>query len=306
MIFRRYSEVLILGMILGFSLLNIGQANGQESYTPIMDIQYTTDPSGDSPLVGQDVTTEGIVTAVFSNGIFIEDPTGGPWSGLFVYTPYMPEPPVLGYRLSMTGTIAEYYGLTEMTDVTAYQVLSGGNSLPDPVILTTGEVSQEQWEGVLVRVENVTVSNEDLGYGEWAVDDNSGYVVIDDRGSYTYVPALGDFFSAIVGPLDYSFAVFKIQPRDNLDLITGAGDECPEDPNKTAPGVCGPDRPAGGTLRQLPCDHALQRDPGAAARRLHVREHLGSRLSVELAALAHPPVGQYCRVPRRSIAAAAA
>ena len=50
-----------------FGAVNTGQTFSSSSdYTPIYDIQYTTDPSGDSPYNGQtDVTTEGIVIAVF-------------------------------------------------------------------------------------------------------------------------------------------------------------------------------------------------------------------------------------------------
>ncbi|MCK4820025.1 hypothetical protein KA005_29945, partial [bacterium] len=34
----------------------------------IYDIQYTADPSGDSPFAGQTVTTQGIVTASYYGG----------------------------------------------------------------------------------------------------------------------------------------------------------------------------------------------------------------------------------------------
>ncbi|MFQ6101122.1 MAG: ExeM/NucH family extracellular endonuclease [Anaerolineae bacterium] len=191
---------------------------GGPTYTPIYDIQYTTDPSGDSPYKDQtDVTTEGIVTARFYNGYFIQDPGGGAWNGLWVFD--NTNTPALGDRVRLTGTVAEYDNLTELTSLTDYEVISGGNPIPGPVILSTGDVSQEQWEGVLVRVENVTVTNDDLGYGEWSVSDGSGDVRIDDKGSYTYAPTNGDALSALVGPLDYSYGNFKIQPRDDGDII---------------------------------------------------------------------------------------
>ncbi|RMF37742.1 MAG: PKD domain-containing protein [Chloroflexi bacterium] len=190
-------------------------------YTPIYDIQYTTDPDGDSPLVGQVVTTEGIVTARFQYGYFIEDPAGGAWNGLWVHD--TTNTPDRGDRVRITGEVAEYHGLTELDNLTAYQVESGGNPLPDPVVLPTGDVSQEQWEGVLVRVENVTVVNADLGYGEWSVDDGSGEVIIDDKGDYSYTPTEGDELRSITGPLDYHHGAFKIQPRDDADIVLPAG-----------------------------------------------------------------------------------
>ena len=197
---------------------------GGPDYTPIYDIQYTADPGGDSPLDDQEVTTEGIVTAVFYNGYFIEDPAGGAWSGLWVYDS---STPALGDRLRLTGTVDEYYGLTELKSLTDYQVVSSGNALPDPAVPSTGSVSQEQWEGVLVQVKNVTVTNEDLGYGEWSVSDGSGDVVIDDKGSYTYTPVNDDALAAVIGPLDYGFGAFKIQPRDDADIVFGGPDYIP-------------------------------------------------------------------------------
>jgi hypothetical protein len=85
--------------------------------------------------------------------------------------------------------------------------------------LPTGAVSsEEQWEGVLVRVENVTVTDDNLGYGEWSVSDGSGDVVVDDKGSYSYSPTTGEALAAIVGPLDFGYGAFKIQPRDDGDI----------------------------------------------------------------------------------------
>jgi predicted extracellular nuclease len=193
---------------------------GELDYTPIYDIQYTTDASGDSPLKDQvGVTTEGIVTFVLYNGYFIEDPAGDEWNGLWVYD--STNSPARGDHVRLTGTVVEYNTLTELKDVTGYDVLSSGNPLPDPVVLATGDVSQEMWESVLVRVENVTVTDGDLGHGEWSVSDGSGDVIIDDKGAYTYVPTTGDELTAVIGPLDYSFDVFKMLPRDDSDIIFG-------------------------------------------------------------------------------------
>ena len=81
--------LLIFLMMLLFSSLALSQI------TRIKDIQYTTDPSGDSPLNGQVVTISGIVTAehrgdVKANGgisgsyFFMMD-SAGAWSGIQVY-----------------------------------------------------------------------------------------------------------------------------------------------------------------------------------------------------------------------------
>lgn len=197
-----------------------GAANPCAPPTPpvsIHDIQYTEDPSGASPYVGQTVTTQGVVTAFFYDGhrhFFIQDSTG-PWSGLFLYEPdgFLN----VGDLVEVTGQVSEYYGLTEIANGEA-TVLSSGNPLPAPEALSTGNVSQEQWESVLVRVENAVVTNPNLGYGEWLVDDGSGGARVDDLGDYTYTPSAGDLLDFVQGPLYYSYGNFKIEPRDDGDI----------------------------------------------------------------------------------------
>jgi len=49
--------------------------------TSIYDIQYTTDAAGESPLIGQQVQTGGIVSAVYASGYFIQDGVGLFYSG---------------------------------------------------------------------------------------------------------------------------------------------------------------------------------------------------------------------------------
>lgn len=99
------------------------------------------------------------------------------------------------------------------------EVLSSDNPLPAAEVLPSGEVSQEAWESVLVRVEDITVTDGDLGYGEWAVDDSSGEVRVDDLGYYDYDPETGDFLRYVQGPLYYAYGDFKIEPRGDEDIL---------------------------------------------------------------------------------------
>ncbi len=134
----------------------------QSEVIPIFDIQLTDDPDGDSRLAGQTVTTRGIVTAVFEAGdrVFIQDPDGGPWSGLFLFRPTVK--PAVGDEVEVTGRVREFNGMTEI-EGGAITILSQGNPLPAPRPIATGNAAQEQWESVLLRVENVSVTNPDLG-----------------------------------------------------------------------------------------------------------------------------------------------
>ncbi|MFC1572919.1 hypothetical protein ACFL6M_04895, partial [Candidatus Eisenbacteria bacterium] len=78
--------------------------------TPIYDIQYTTDPSGNSPLNGQTITTSGIVTMVYFNGFVIAEATG-PWHAVNVRT--LSYGPQVGDEIEVTGTVSESNNMTK-------------------------------------------------------------------------------------------------------------------------------------------------------------------------------------------------
>ncbi|OPL18128.1 MAG: hypothetical protein AVO35_06390 [Candidatus Aegiribacteria sp. MLS_C] len=178
-----------------------------------------------SPYEGQTVSVTGVV--VVAGGEYysssaayavIMDAGGGPWAGLTLFGSDVSSLN-RGDSVTVTGEIQEYYGFTELAYPTSVLVHTTGNPIPDPEPVTTADAGQEQWESVLLMLTNATVTEDDLGYGEWAVDDGSGDIRIDDLGDYSYTPVIGDTFSQIVGVLWYSFDVFKLEPRDDSDLI---------------------------------------------------------------------------------------
>ena len=215
-------RALVLVGILFLSLLLVAPANAATPYVPIHDIQYTTDPSGDSPYAGQTVITRGVVTAVDgTKSFFIQNGTG-PWNGVYVYLAdySMPNDLTIGSYVEVKGYVKEYYGLTELSvdkDYGNYVSVLGTATVPDPVVLPTSEVSREQWEGVLVKVENVVVTKEANKYGEWYVDDGSGSLMVDDL-IYGYYPSKGQKLDYIIGVLYYSFGNFKLEPRNAGDI----------------------------------------------------------------------------------------
>jgi len=206
-------KLLVFGLFLIITSICLAQT--------IYEIQYTTDPSGDSPYAGQTVTTSGIVTGVGYGGsnstFFISMPAGGPWCGLYIYTADIE--PLLGDEVEVTGEVSEYYGFTEIGYGTA-TVLSSGNPLPDPTQITTLQLSAEEaYESVLTQINNVAVTVTPNSYGEWFVDDGTGECQI-DNGFYTYEPInVGDQFISITGLVDYSFDQYSLNPRENADFI---------------------------------------------------------------------------------------
>lgn len=188
----------------------------------IYDIQYTTDVSGDSPENGNIVTTYGIVTGVIGFGadadrFFIQDGDGA-WNGIYVYENGYTV--ALGDSVEVTGTVTEYFGLTEITSVTDVTIINSGNAQPNAAVVTTLASAEEQYECVLVQVTDAECTNADAGFGQWTVNDGSGNRLIDDQ-IYSYTPLAGNYYN-VTGVTFLSFSEVKIYPRISADIeVTG-------------------------------------------------------------------------------------
>jgi hypothetical protein len=103
-----------------------------------------------SPLVGQSVITEGIVTAVDSNGFYLQDPIGdnniSTSDAIFVFTRSAPTVTV-GSEVRVAGTVSEFFpggqatgnlSTTQISGNLTITTLSTGNALPAAVILGAG------------------------------------------------------------------------------------------------------------------------------------------------------------------------
>jgi hypothetical protein len=126
--------------------------------TPIYAIQGSGPAS---PRLGETLTTGGVITAVFPNlkGFYLQDPAGdgnpATSDGVFVYVnAALPASVVVGNRITVKGTVAEFNGLTELTAPNSITVLATGEQItPVDVSLpesTNGEL--ERFEGMLVRI----------------------------------------------------------------------------------------------------------------------------------------------------------
>ena len=199
--------------------------------TTIYDVQYneTNQGSGDdcypSPLDGQQVTISGIVTAVMTGlyqNFWLEDFDNGLWGGVFIFDSTIK--PSRGDSLTITATPDEYYGLTEMKSLSSFEIHSSANDLPAAEDISTGDLAggcnahSEAYEGMLVRVRDVVVTQGIDGHGQWYVDDGSGECEIDDD-LFHYEPAVGEHIDAIVGLADYSYEEYELIPRDADDII---------------------------------------------------------------------------------------
>ncbi|MCF7919168.1 MAG: hypothetical protein K9N06_04580 [Candidatus Cloacimonetes bacterium] len=190
----------------------------------VFDIQYTNDAQGNSPYLGQTVTVSGIVTAsgYYSganyNRFFLSDPAGGAWHGIFCYNSDYEVS--AGDLVELTAQVEEYYGFTELNNVSSLQIISSGNSIPEPATVTTQEAaSEEAYEGCLVKVEIVDVTAVTNNYGEWYVNDGSGACQIDDAIFSFGEVTIGTHFNSITGVVDYSYDEYGINPRNAGDFV---------------------------------------------------------------------------------------
>ena len=174
--------------------------------------------------VDQVVTLQGVVTAIFEGSTrytVIQDSVGI-YSGMIIYSNEVNYD--LGDEISVTGSIDEYYDLTEMKDVTSSSLVTSGNSV-EPLVIKAGDfatsnpIEAEKYESVLIRLNDLVVTNADLGYGEWEISDTSGSCRVDDMGDYSYTPIANDTLAAVIGIGWYGYSEYKIQPRNDADII---------------------------------------------------------------------------------------
>jgi hypothetical protein len=165
--------------------------------TLISQIQgEVTDMQSDaSPLLGQQVTVEAIVTKDLQGGILPngkysqqyrgfwlqeetddQDANGKTSEGVFVF--YQAQDVNTGDKIRLTATVDEYKRVTQLKNITALSLCSSNNPMPDPVALSlpASPLGFEQLEGMLVHSEQDWVVSDLYGrgyglgnYGEFAV-----------------------------------------------------------------------------------------------------------------------------------------
>jgi hypothetical protein len=170
------------------------------------------------------VSTTGIVTANFGSSYFIQDGTGG-WNGLFIYE--SGRNPSIGDSIILTGKISEYYNKTEMSNITDYYFISGNHALPEPVVVTTGNV-QEEHESILITVKNATCTDDNYpaDHYMWSINDGSGILKVHNTSVFEYEPTEGISYD-VTGPVNWDFGEWKIELRFESDVSGGSDEEGP-------------------------------------------------------------------------------
>ena len=163
----RIAAVLLSGAVAATSF-SAAQADTIE-ITPIEQVQGTGDSSA---LAGQQATVRGVVTGAYAEGgirgFYLQSagtgaqlPTGGS-PAVFVYAPDEVSSVQVGDHLQVSGTVSEYYGLTQIKAESVQGLEEAAEAIkPLAITLPSDEAGREQIESMLVEPQ-----------GEFTVSDN--------------------------------------------------------------------------------------------------------------------------------------
>ena len=141
-------------------------------------------------------------------GFYVQDPGGGPWSGLFVYTDQEVADVQVGDQLTVSGEAAEYYGATQLVAESWYRT---DDDWVERSWLDGAQEDWQPWDGVLLKAYDVEI----LAETEDGYETDLG-LLIDDA---FFAPALevGDV-TDLAGIVRYAWSSWRLAPRDEDDL----------------------------------------------------------------------------------------
>lgn len=156
---------------------------GGGSGGPLTAIHSIQGNGGTSPLLGQTVSTSGVVTKVSNNGFFLQDPNAdsdpATSEGIFVFTSTTPTVSV-GQALTLSGKVAEFntgaatntltasHTVTELTSPTSITVVNSGNSIaPTVITLPATQAQLEALEGMLVTINTQLTASQNYFLGRY-------------------------------------------------------------------------------------------------------------------------------------------
>lgn len=185
-------------------------------------------------------TVRDVIVTAYKNvgagqwGFFIQANSTAQFQGMFVATNGAPNVSV-GDLVDVEGDYEEVFGLSQLSNPTVTK--KGTATVPEPVVIdpatyastASGSAAGEPWEGMLCRVQNVTVTLENADgpgndYDEFTIGPQTNTSVqlrVDD---YIYDALdntfpVGTNFTRIDGICGFSFSQRKLWPRTASDLV---------------------------------------------------------------------------------------
>ena len=221
-----------------FSIIFINIYTAAQSVVPIADLRYN-DANGVPIGIGQLFTITGIVTSSNQFGNYGPGSVRDETAGVCVYGPGFSNSVNIGDSVTVTAVLTQYRGLTELSfdSSGASVVVHSSGTETTPEIITINAISTQQWngyeefEGMLIRVNNVTIQ----GTGNFAGGTN--YNISDPTGTLTSGLRIDNDVSSIIGQAIPSSAVdiigilqqykydppynsgYQLLPRFILDIV---------------------------------------------------------------------------------------
>lgn len=200
-------------------------ATGCTIEATVYDVQMGFVGEGAAVII-RDVVVSGVAISYF----WVQDPAGGPYSGVAVGG-YLTDFTALydvGDVVTVEGRVYEqtFLDAGELTMIIGAGftpptiTVTGSADPPVPAVVTSLE---EEWEGVLVKLEDAYVIEPDVGlsFGEWIVGTSTDTVHVDSLMYSPYDeppgPAAGTCFSELVGIVHY-FVHYQLEPRSAADI----------------------------------------------------------------------------------------
>lgn len=180
-----------------------------------------------SPYEGQIVTFNAMVTEAFGDFWYMQD-AYGEWNGVLVIEPDLLVPanppywsserqPEVGDELTLTGTVVEVDGNTQVTEVSLVEQTEFWLATPVGIEVDHISSQSEALEGGRVRVYSGTVAVSPDENDEWTLSDGTGEIQcigLDDEVDFN----VGDVYD-VYGALREFNGTYKIQVSD-VDLVS--------------------------------------------------------------------------------------
>jgi len=200
------------------------------------------------------ITTTGVITGADTRptgfGFYIQDPAGGPYSGVLVFTGganvYADSAYARGDLIEVTGRVIEFSNETEIVHNSGNGFAGvprttkiGTAALPAPIAIANyGDIQEtaayqfaERYEGVRVSIVNArTIRNQNVGTNQWLVTNNATFpadsttqVRIDGQtlaNPSVTAPAIGVVATSVQGiGVQRTPRGYGIQLRDGADIV---------------------------------------------------------------------------------------
>ena len=208
-----------------------------ELYGGIAPIAYTNAANPEGVLAnGIQATFRGIISANDAyNNFWVQDGAGA-YNGVMGYSFSLIGQIAVGDEVVLTATRDQYYDLNEIVDPVLIQIISSGNEPYAPEVIAGNEIDTthaandpmaEKWEGQLVRIENAKVTQyfEDPYFYYCSDDNGETFIKIGDNVDYQLANIsmnVGDTYT-ITGVVDYSYGVYRLNPRNAADIVMTTG-----------------------------------------------------------------------------------